>query len=195
MTPIDGPDSGAEHADTPTTADAPDVPGVGSVAEEAARLVDLLSQRGWPGSSGMPSGAPRSNGHAPRHGADAPDGHHPDTNGGDEQRPDGAGAPGHDGAAHGAGEPVSGRECTCGGTTPAACRVCPVCQLIAFIQQVNPDTIDRVADFVGFAATALRDLATAQRERRTEPDEATPSGPPPAAAADDPERTRPGDTT
>ncbi len=60
-------------------------------------------------------------------------------------------------------------ECTCGGTTPAACRVCPVCQLIAFVQQVNPDTIEKVADFVGFAATALRDLATAQRERRAEP--------------------------
>jgi len=63
----------------------------------------------------------------------------------------------------------SAGECTCGGTTPAACRVCPVCQLIAFVQQVNPDTIEKVADFVGFAATALRDLATAQRERRTEP--------------------------
>jgi len=37
------------------------------------------------------------------------------------------------------------------------------------VQQVNPDTIDKVADFVGFAATALRDLATAQRERRAEP--------------------------
>jgi hypothetical protein len=47
--------------------------------------------------------------------------------------------------------------------------VCPVCQLIAFVQQVDPDTIEKVADFVGFAATALRDLATAQRERRAEP--------------------------
>ncbi|MGO4601469.1 hypothetical protein [Terrabacter sp. 2YAF2] len=37
------------------------------------------------------------------------------------------------------------------------------------MQQVNPDTIDKVADFVGFAATALRDLATAQRERGAEP--------------------------
>ena len=43
--------------------------------------------------------------------------------------------------------------------------MCPVCQLISFVQQVNPDTIERVADFVGFAATALRDLATSQRER------------------------------
>jgi hypothetical protein len=191
VTPIDGPDSAAEHADTSKTTGTPDGPGVGSVAEEAALLVDLLSQRGWSGSSGMPSGAPRSNGGAPRHGTDAPEGHRADASGGDEHRPD------EDGAAHGAGpsagEAGSPPECTCGGTTPAACRVCPVCQLIAFVQQVNPDTIDRVADLVGFAATALRDLATAQRERRGEPEGATPSGPPDAAAADDPERTRPGD--
>jgi hypothetical protein len=44
-----------------------------------------------------------------------------------------------------------------------------VCQLISFVQQVNPDTIERVADFVGFAASALRDLATAQRERTDRP--------------------------
>jgi hypothetical protein len=47
--------------------------------------------------------------------------------------------------------------------------VCPVCQLIRFVQQVDPDTIERVADFVGFAATALRDLATSQRERSERP--------------------------
>ena len=47
--------------------------------------------------------------------------------------------------------------------------MCPVCQLISFVQQVNPETIERVADFVGFAATALRDLATAQRERADRP--------------------------
>lgn len=120
----------------------------GTVAEEAALLVDLLSQRGWGGSSRTPSAPPDANGQS-------------------------AGGSAHDTSGHSAGDPTdrpsnSGSECTCGGTTPAACRVCPVCQLIAFVQQVNPDTIDRVADFVGFAATALRDLATAQRERRPE---------------------------
>jgi hypothetical protein len=68
--------------------------------------------------------------------------------------------------------------------------VCPVCQLIAFVQQVNPDTIDKVADFVGFAATALRDLATAQRERRSEP--GTDADTDPDADTD---RPRPGDPT
>ena len=119
-----------------TAHDAPGpVPEPGTVAEEAARLVDLLSQRGWGGSTRTPSTAAPS---------DAP-----------EDGPEDAPADG------------SKPECTCGGTTPAACRVCPVCQVIAFVQQVNPETIERVADFVGFAATALRDLATAQRERRS----------------------------
>ncbi len=56
-----------------------------------------------------------------------------------------------------------GGECTCGGAAPAACRICPVCQVIAFVQKVNPDTIERIADFATFAATALRDVASAQR--------------------------------
>ncbi|OFE15772.1 hypothetical protein BA895_21390 [Humibacillus sp. DSM 29435] len=59
--------------------------------------------------------------------------------------------------------PPEGGVCTCGGAPPAACRVCPVCQLIAFVQRVNPDTIERIADFATFAATALRDVAAAQR--------------------------------
>lgn len=59
-------------------------------------------------------------------------------------------------------------ECTCGGTTPAACRLCPVCQLIAFVQQVSPDTLERVAEVVDLAATALRDLAQSQRDRTGE---------------------------
>lgn len=61
-------------------------------------------------------------------------------------------------------------ECTCGGITPAACRLCPVCQLIAFVQQVSPDTVERVAEIVDLAATALRDLAQSQRERTGERD-------------------------
>ncbi|MHA3836224.1 hypothetical protein ACXR8F_10935 [Terrabacter sp. AAH1] len=127
----------------------------GSVAEEAALLVDLLSQRGWGAPSRMPSGTSDANGHSADRAHEQPHHDHPAADPSD--RPDGS------------DDRHSARsDCTCGGTTPAACRVCPVCQLIAFVQQVNPDTIDRVADFVGFAATALRDLATAQRERREE---------------------------
>ncbi len=111
-----------------------------SVAQEAALLVDLLSQRGgWgPGTDRRPGSDEDG---SERHRA-------PDDHGRHE---------GHQGgAAH---------ECTCGGQAPQACRYCPVCQVIGFVQRVNPETIERVADFALFAATALRDLATAQRER------------------------------
>ncbi|KRF39678.1 hypothetical protein ASH01_20310 [Terrabacter sp. Soil811] len=162
MTPNDGPDAAPAAPDQPHRLDAdessrPDDAPPGSVAAEAALLVDLLSRRTWSGSSRMPSGdsrGERAGGAA--HGHDHAAG--PASPAGDPTGPDAARRP--DGSAG---------ECTCGGTTPAACRVCPVCQLIAFVQQVNPDTIEKVADFVGFAATALRDLATAQRERRAEP--------------------------
>ncbi|KRB44945.1 hypothetical protein [Terrabacter sp. Root181] len=168
MTPNDGP--GAAPADPdqrdqrdqsePTNETGSTRPGdpppPGSVAAEAALLVELLSRRSWSSTSGMPSGSSRGErAGSAAHDHDADAGHTT----GDPTGPGTAGRP--DGPAG---------ECTCGGTTPAACRVCPVCQLIAFVQQVNPDTIEKVADFVGFAATALRDLATAQRERRTETD-------------------------
>ena len=197
MTPIDGPSPGA-----------PDVPGARSVAEEAALLVDLLSRRGWPASPGRASARPPRDGKAPEGAADAPEGHHAYAHGWHETRPDGHGgraapgaasgdapgdAPGGGAASEGDATEGSASECTCGGRTPAACRVCPVCQLIAFVQQVNPDTIDRVADFVGFAATALRDLATAQRDRRAEPDDVRPE--PPAQPGGEPDRTGPGDPT
>ncbi len=135
-----------------------------TVAEEAALLVDLLSRRGWGSGSGMPSASSRTP-------ADGPaGGHHHDADRDAADRD----AADHDadhadaGAGPG-GIPLGDRrqapECTCGGREPAACKVCPVCQLISFVQQVDPDTIERAADFVGFAATALRDLATSQRER------------------------------
>ncbi|GAA2746545.1 hypothetical protein GCM10009868_32420 [Terrabacter aerolatus] len=195
MTPTDGPAAPSDRAE-PT----PAAPPPGSVAEEAALLVDLLSRRSWAGSSGMPSPASHGDGSdgAP-HGHDSAAGQGPHAgHGGDSG-----------GRTRSSGRPdASPGECTCGGTTPAACRVCPVCQLIAFVQQVNPDTIDRVADFIGFAATALRDLATTQRERRAEPrpepaeapagaadepaDEPARQAAPPTASASD--RARPGDS-
>ncbi|GAB3049068.1 hypothetical protein GCM10027053_04510 [Intrasporangium mesophilum] len=154
MTSNDGPQ------ETPAEARArrrAELPQPGTVQQEAALLVDLLSQRGWAPPAGMPSG---------RAGESAGDGAQP----GHDAR--GAGASSGSGQRQENGSQRSGpdgqHECTCGGRTPAACAVCPVCQLIAFVQQVNPETIDKVADFVGFAATALRDLATAQRERQSD---------------------------
>jgi hypothetical protein len=142
-----------------------------TVAQEAALLVELLSRRGWGAGGGMPSASSHTTAHeqpgagssnAPHGTADGPGG------GREGAATDSAGA-----GARPGGIPLTDArqapECTCGGREPAACRVCPVCQIISFVQQVNPDTIERVADFVGFAATALRDLATAQRDRSTRP--------------------------
>ena len=170
MTLNDGPDRAPDQPEPAagTGSARPDgASRLGSVAEEAALLVDLLSQRSRPDASDMPSPGP----------ADAKD-----------SRSD----------SRSEGRPGA---CTCGGTTPAACRVCPVCQLIAFVQQVNPDTIDKVADFVGFAATALRDLATAQRERRAEPGTDADTGndgtdtDPTDTGTTDTDRNAPGDPT
>jgi hypothetical protein len=178
VTPNDGPDTAAadpDQAHPPTDQEArrrDDAP-PGSVAAEAALLVDLLSRRSWTGASGSASAGPRQG----RAGREAPGHDHP----GGPTSPHGDSGARED-AGHDGGSPPG--QCTCGGTTPAACRACPVCQLIAFVQQVNPDTIEKVADFVGFAATALRDLATAQRERRT--DDADPRAHPDADHHADP---------
>lgn len=138
------PDPGATPTNGRGTAPPAGSVSVGTVAQEAARLLEVLSERGgaWPGAAGRP----RTHG-GPTSGA-TDEGAHDDSDAPDAEARD---------ARH---------VCTCGGTTPQACRICPVCQLISFVSSVNPDTIDRVADVVGFAATALRDLATAQRGRQ-----------------------------
>lgn len=133
----------------PSTDGAPGGPGdsrspVGSVAEEAARLVELLAASGtWGQGARATQGEPRP-------------------------RPEG------DGTKESAGR-TEGHSCTCGGATPQACRLCPVCQVIAFVGSISPETIERAADLVGLAATALHDLASAQRSRQ-----AAGSGAPPA---------------
>ncbi|HET8594955.1 MAG TPA: hypothetical protein VFM07_06885 [Intrasporangium sp.] len=123
---------------------------VGSVADEAARLVEVLAAFG---------------GGARHGGQDAPEGR-ADAGRGPSRRSD----PEDDGAGN--DDAVDPGTCTCGGRRPAACAVCPVCQLIAFVQRVSPDTVDRLADVVELAATGLRDLAVVQRSRRerAEPD-------------------------
>jgi hypothetical protein len=177
-----------DQADPLRSADAgaaPDQP-ARTVAEEAALLVDLLSRRGWGAGARMPSASPQTPADAAAGGAASASDAHDHAH--DGRTGDGAG-PGRIPL----GDGRQGPECTCGGREPAACRMCPVCQLISFVQQVNPDTIERVADFVGFAATALRDLATSQRERSSppaQPDDATrtqPTARPDGARGDMPE--------
>jgi hypothetical protein len=142
-------------------------PGVGTVAEEAARLLELLTGYTATAASGTSSSSSSSSWSSPRDGT-----------AGRGSRS----AEGHAGADHGSGPqdeapPASAggsAQCTCGG--PAACRSCPLCQLIAFVQRVDPNAIDRLAEVVELAATGLRDLATVQRGRREQDRPEGPAG-------------------
>jgi hypothetical protein len=63
-------------------------------------------------------------------------------------------------------EPSSCACSNCGGerdSTPLACKLCPVCQGIALIRSIRPETVDRLADFAAAVASSLRDMAAQSR--------------------------------
>jgi hypothetical protein len=132
-----------------------DRPPVGSVAEEASRLLDALG--GWAGSASAAyaGSAPRDREAPDATGAEAP----------------GAGAPGaQTTGAESVDEPGlhgAGRCETCGAENGAGqavtCQLCPVCQGIALLRSVRPETVDRLADLAGAVAATLRDLADQRR--------------------------------
>ena len=121
---------------------------VGSVAEETARLVEALG--GW--AHGMAT---------------------------DLRPAPGAGEPGGGEAA--AGRPEPGTRHTdrceqCGSTArageAAACQLCPICQGIALLRAVRPETVERLADLAAALSGTLRDIAS-ERMRQN------PAQPPP----------------
>jgi hypothetical protein len=129
---------------------------VGTVAEEAARLLDALG--GWAtasasGTSGTDTPGTRS------HGSDRTGASGASAAAGSEPGP----CP-HCGAQDGAGQAV-------------VCRLCPVCQGINLLRSVRPETVDRLADLAGAVASTLRDLADQRREATAPPQ------PQPGAAA------------
>jgi hypothetical protein len=112
---------------------------VGSVAEEAARLLDALG--GWASTAHASYAAqPASSaGPAPQEAAD-------------KGRLDGEGG----------GRCAScGAQDAAGGAVP--CQLCPVCQGIGLLRSVRPETVDRLADLAGALAATLRDIAGARR--------------------------------
>jgi hypothetical protein len=138
---------------------------VGSVAEEAARLLDALG--GWAASSGYAAGAP-SRGSAEGPGrppaGDTRDG----TSATSGPTPGGEGHCEHCGAENGAGRAV-------------VCRLCPVCQGIGLLRSVRPETVDRLADLAGALADTLRELADHRRAGQASAG-AAPAGTTPADA-------------
>jgi hypothetical protein len=120
---------------------------VGSVAEEAARLLDALG--GWAATAAYAGGAGTRHTPDPAEGTTAP---------GEEGHPRAhpAGHCDRCGAADGMGQAV-------------VCRLCPVCQGIGLLRAVRPETVDRLADLAGAVAATLRDLAD-QRRHDAAPD-------------------------
>ena len=110
-------------------------PPVGSVAEEAARLLDAV--QGWAGSHGY-AGGPEPEDRSPD------DGPPNDT---------------ADGAAHRC--PTCGAQDGAG--QAVVCQLCPVCQGIRLLRSVRPETVDRLADLAGALAATLREVAASGR--------------------------------
>ncbi len=115
---------------------------IGTVAEEAARLVAAMATMARSSADPGPDPSPYA---------------------GPEDAPPGdassAGAPS-------AGARSAGACSACGGDsdgTPVACKLCPLCQGIALLRSVRPETVDRLADLASALAAGLRDMATQSR--------------------------------
>lgn len=150
---------------------------VGSVAEEAARLLDALG--GWAASSGYAAAADRR---------EPPDGGTPGASQADpssqadtSSQPDPARGAGPSGRAPGGGQAgqgdpsLTGGHCQhCGAENGAGravvCGLCPVCQGIGLLRSVRPETVDRLADLAGVLAGTLRELAEQRRGTASGPD-------------------------
>ena len=125
---------------------------IGTVAEEAARLMEGVasmarsrssSSQGHPPYAGQPAQEPVSP-------AAPPDGRR-------AEDPTAAQAPGD--------TPAAGA-CDCGGEqagTFGACRLCPLCQGIALLPSVRPETMDQLAYLASAVTEGLRDLAAQLR--------------------------------
>ncbi len=105
---------------------------VGSVADEAGRLLESLRRAGQDAAEAAATPQPRTDG---RDGRDGPSASEGDGDGSDP------------GGFH-CDDPV--------------CQWCPVCRASAVVRQLSPETLGGLAEFAGFAATVLADLAAAR---------------------------------
>ena len=156
----------AEPQDT-----AADRAAAGTVADETARLVEALGV--WATSVSPPPVRRRPPRPPARRGADAAAA---GPTASDDDARDDTGA--HDApAADSQQEPRSeapydvGRCAHCGARTgvgqAVSCQVCPICQGIALLRSVRPETVDRLADLAGAVAATLRDVAATSGPART----------------------------
>ncbi|MHB8184826.1 MAG: hypothetical protein ACYDDU_01860 [Dermatophilaceae bacterium] len=167
-------------------------PSIGTVAEEAARLISAMATKAR-------ASADTTHDPSPYAGEPAQDPASPDTEHAsrpeDTARPKdapperahsagpaGASSAGASSAGPSSAGPGPGRSCAaCGGEsdgTPVACRLCPLCQGIALLRSVRPETVDRLADLASAVATALREMATQSRASGPGPEPRSGSGKP-----------------
>lgn len=142
-------------------------PGNGTVAQEAARLIEAMASmarstardQGTSSYAGEPAGESGPGGPAGQFRTGGPAGE--SGPGAHEARP----SPLHAQPSPNNDEP-DGACSACGGArerTPVACKLCPVCQGIALLRSVRPETVDRLADFAAAVASSLRDMAAQSR--------------------------------
>jgi len=115
---------------------------VGSVADEAARLLESLRRT----AADAAEAAHPAGGEGERSAAAAPDAS--STSDATDARP-GTAAPATDGG-------------TAPGCTDPFCQWCPLCRTSAVVRSLSPETLSRLADLAGVAAAVLADLASAR---------------------------------
>lgn len=120
--------------------------GIGSVAEEAARLLDALGAAAPKDGIGLG----RSTQRRPASGGPRTDG--PGPSAAEHTCSCGADGAAHHGAA--------------GGDQAAECRICPVCLGIRVLRDVRPEMLTSLADLATDIATSLRVLADDRRPPR-----------------------------
>lgn len=129
--------------------------GIGTVAQEAARLIEDMATLARTSYRAGDDAGPASE----RASADHvwPDEPQPASAAGDRSShsSDEPGAPG-DGACAMCGTRPSERAGDDGGS---ACRICPLCRGISVLRSVRPETVDLLADLAMSVAASLRDVA------------------------------------
>jgi hypothetical protein len=135
---------------------------IGTVAQEAARLIEDLAAMARSSTRGFDDSSPYAGEQAPEPGApEASRPHHGASSAGDREAGDRSA-----GGRQRPDESSSGVCSVCGADgddTPSSCRICPLCRGIALLRSVRPETVDLLADLALSIATGLRDVASRSR--------------------------------
>jgi hypothetical protein len=118
---------------------------VGSVAEEAQRLLESLRRTGGPSDGTPPGGGPRSDGST--------------GSGAHDRAARSEGGPAGSATEDGSDDDPGDGEDTAWVCTDPFCRSCPLCRTVAVVRELSPETLRRLADLATVAAGVLSDLA------------------------------------